>query len=136
MADGAEDIARVVPLRPRPSADAGAPPPPQPRTPPPPLVAFHRTELSEILRVYGRMVAAGEWRDYAIDHGREEAVFSVYRHMGEVPQYRIVKTPKNARRQGAYSVVSAQGVILKRGHELATVLRVLDRKRHLSLVGD
>ncbi|MEM7695217.1 MAG: DUF2794 domain-containing protein [Pseudomonadota bacterium] len=102
----------------------------------PPLVAFHRTELSQILRVYGRMVAAGEWRDYAIDHGREEAVFSIYRRMGEVPMYRVVKTPKLARRQGAFAVFSAQGINLKRGHELSQVLRVFDKKRHLAVVGE
>lgn len=100
----------------------------------PRMVAFHRTELSEILRVYGRMVAAGEWRDYAMDFGKDEAVFSVYRRMGEVPMYRVTKTPKNARRQGAYAVVSAQGHVLKRGHDLSQVLKVFDRRRHLLVV--
>ncbi|MEO1104049.1 MAG: DUF2794 domain-containing protein, partial [Pseudomonadota bacterium] len=84
----------------------------------------------------GRMVAAGEWRDYALDHGREQAVFSIYRRMGEVPMYRVVKTPKLARRQGAYAVVSAQGLVLKRGHDLEQVLKVFDKKRHLTVVGD
>ena len=102
----------------------------------PAIVTFHRTELALILKVYGRMVAAGEWRDYAIDHGRDEAVFSIYRRMGEVPMYRVTKTPKLARRQGAYAVVSAQGMMLKRGQELEAVLRVFERKRHLSVVGD
>ena len=101
---------------------------------PPPFTAFHRLELGQILRVYGRMVAAGEWRDYAIDHGRDEAVFSIFRRSSEVPLFRITKTPRNARRQGAYAVVAAGGMIVKRGHELETVLRVFDRKRHLSLV--
>jgi hypothetical protein len=100
----------------------------------PPFTAFHRLELGQILRVYGRMVAAGEWRDYAIDHGRDEAVFSIFRRSSEVPLFRITKTPRNARRQGAYAVVAAGGVIVKRGHELETVLRVFDKKRHLSLV--
>lgn len=124
----------MVPLRPRASETAANQNAPAHR-PAPPLVAFHRTELSEILKVYGRMVAAGEWRDYALDHGREEAVFSIYRRMGEVPMYRVTKTPKNQRRQGAYAVVSAQGQILKRGHDLAAVLKVFEKKRHFSVVG-
>jgi len=94
-------------------------------------VTFDRRELDQILRVYGTMVAAGEWRDYAIDHLRDEAVFSVYRRTSEVPLYRIVKTPKLRARQGAYSVVAATGVILKRGHELARVLGVFDGKLKL-----
>ncbi len=134
MADG-EEISQVVPLYPRVSG-AAAPIASPAHKPAPPMVSFHRTELSQILKVYGRMVAAGEWRDYAIDHAREQAVFSIYRRMGEVPMYRVTKTPKLARRQGAYAVVSAQGIILKRGHDLETVLRVFDKKRHLSVVGD
>lgn len=128
----ADEKSQVVPLRPG-TANAAAS---SSSRPAPPIVAFQRNELSEILRVYGRMVAAGEWRDYALDHGREEAVFSIYRRMGEVPMYRVTKTPRLARRQGAYAVVSAQGVILKRGHELAQVLKVFDKKRHLFLVGE
>ena len=93
----------------------------------PSVVAFNRTELREILSVYGRMVAAGEWRDYAIDHGRETACFSVYRRTSECPLYRIFKTPKLARKQGAYSVVTPTGLILKRGNELSRVLAVLER---------
>lgn len=94
-------------------------------------VTFDRRELDQILRVYGTMVAAGEWRDYAIDHLRDEAVFSVYRRSSEVPLYRIVKTPKLRVRQGAYSVVAASGAILKRGHELARVLGVFESKLKL-----
>ncbi len=94
-------------------------------------IHFDRRELSEILSVYGRMVAAGEWRDYAIDATKEKAVFSVFRRTSEAPLYRIEKTPKNARRQGAYSVVAPTGLILKRGHELRHVLRVIDRKLQL-----
>lgn len=90
-------------------------------------VSFSREELREILNLYGRKVADGEWRDYAIDFTRDKAVFSVYRRTAEMPLYRIEKDPKLARRQGAYSVVAATGLILKRGHELARVLRVLDR---------
>jgi hypothetical protein len=94
----------------------------------PPPVTFHRRELDSILRLYGRMVAEGEWRDYAIDHLRERAVFSVFRRTSEVPLFRIEKTPKNARKQGAFSVVAASGLIMKRGHELELVLRVFERK--------
>ncbi len=90
--------------------------------------AFNRQELNQILNLYGRKVAAGEWRDYAIDMGREKAVFSVFRRTSECPLYTIEKSPKLARKQGAYSVVAASGLILKRGHELARVLEVLDRR--------
>lgn len=90
-------------------------------------IAFDRAELSQILSVYGRMVASGEWRDYAIDMLREKAVFSIFRRSSEMPLYRIEKTPKLARRQGAYSVVAATGLILKRGHDLSRVLRALDK---------
>jgi hypothetical protein len=89
-------------------------------------ISFDRRELDQILRVYGRKVADGEWRDYAIDQLREEAVFSVFRRASEHPLYRIVKQPKLARRQGAYALIAATGHILKRGHDLANVLRVLD----------
>jgi Protein of unknown function (DUF2794) len=97
-------------------------------------VTFDRSELDRIFRLYGRMVAAGEWRDYAIDFLRDRAVFSVFRHAAEVPLYRIEKSPRLARRQGAYSVISATGLILRRGHELERVLRALDKT--LSLVAN
>jgi hypothetical protein len=90
-------------------------------------IHFNRKELEAILRVYGRRVAAGDWRDYALDFGSDKAVFSVFRHTSEVPLYRIEKCPRLARRQGAYSVVAATGLILKRGHDLPRVLDVLDR---------
>jgi hypothetical protein len=90
-------------------------------------IAFDRRELTQILDVYGRKVASGEWRDYAIDTMKEKAVFSVFRRASESPLYRIEKAPKLARRQGAYSVVAATGLILKRGHDLARVLRALDK---------
>jgi hypothetical protein len=92
-----------------------------------PVIHFSRRELEEILRVYGRRVAAGEWRDYALEFGCEKAVFSVFRHAREVPLYRIEKCPGLARRQGAYSVVAATGLIMRRGHDLARVLSVLDK---------
>ena len=94
-------------------------------------VTFDRRELDQILRVYSFMVAAGEWRDYAIDHLREEAIFSVYRRSSEVPMFQIRKTPKLRAKQGAYSVVAASGAILKRGHDLARVLAVFDKKLKL-----
>ena len=91
-------------------------------------VTFNRFELSRILNLYGRMVADGEWRDYAIDFMRERAVFSIFRRASEVPIYRIEKDPRLARKQGIYSVISATGLILRRGHELDRVLLAIDRK--------
>jgi hypothetical protein len=96
-----------------------------------PLISFNRLELNEILRVYGRMVAAGEWRDYAIDHLRDKAVFSIFRRASEMPLYRVVKDPELRNRQGAYSVVAAGGYVMKRGHDLRQVLAVLDGKLKL-----
>jgi hypothetical protein len=95
---------------------------------PPEQVAFNRAELGLILGVYGRMVAAGEWRDYAMSFLREVAVFSVFRRAAEHPLYRIEKQPKLRSRQGMYSVIAVDGQILKRGHDLANVLHILDRK--------
>jgi len=94
----------------------------------PAQVAFHRTELNVILSLYGRMVAAGEWRDYGISHLKDAAVFSVFRRTAEHPLYRIEKRPKLRNKQGLYAVIGMDGQILKRGHELKTVLRVLERK--------
>lgn len=96
-----------------------------------PPIGFNRRELNAILKVYGRKVADGEWRDYAIDHLKDRAVFSVFRRSSEVPLYRIEKQPRLARRQGAYSVVAGTGLIVKRGHDLAHVLRVFDRQPKL-----
>ena len=90
-------------------------------------VGFDRRELDQILRLYGRMVAANEWRDYAIDHLADRAVFSVFRRASEVPLFQIVKDPKLARRQGAFAVIAPGGRILKRGHELSNVLGVFDK---------
>jgi hypothetical protein len=97
----------------------------------PAVTTFNRLELNEILRLYGRFVASGEWRDYAIDMGRETAVFSIFRRASECPIYRIEKTPKLARRHGMYSVIAASGLILKRGPDLQRVLAVLDRSLKL-----
>ena len=91
-------------------------------------VTFNRFELHRILNLYGRMVADGEWRDYAIDFLKDRAVFSVFRRASEVPIYRIEKDPRLARKQGMYSVISATGLILRRGHDLDRVLLVIDRK--------
>jgi hypothetical protein len=91
-------------------------------------VMFNRGELNRILNLYGRMVAAGEWRDYAIDALKDRAVFSVFRRSSEVPIYRIEKDPRLARKQGAYSVISATGLILRRGPDLDRVLLAIDRK--------
>ncbi|MEO1564419.1 MAG: DUF2794 domain-containing protein [Pseudomonadota bacterium] len=91
-------------------------------------VHFHRTELGPILSVYGRMVAAGEWRDYGISALKDVAVFSIFRRAAEHPIYRIEKRPKLASRQGMYAVIGMDGRILKRGHDLKTVLRVLEKK--------
>jgi len=95
---------------------------------PNPTVAFHRTELSVILSLYGRMVAAGEWRDYGISSLKDVAVFSVFRRTAETPLYRIEKRPKLRGRQGMYAVVGMDGQVMRRGHDLKTVLRVLERK--------
>ncbi len=96
--------------------------------PAPTQVSFHRRELGVILSLYGRMVAAGEWRDYGISTLRDMAVFSVFRRTAEQPLYRIEKHPKLRNRQGQYAVVGMDGQVLKRGHDLKTVLRVLERK--------
>ncbi|GAG24387.1 unnamed protein product, partial [marine sediment metagenome] len=98
------------------------------------FAAFDRHELDTILAVYGRKVAAGEWRDYAIDVGPDKAVFSIFRRSSEYPLYRIEKCPRLARKQGAYSVVAPAGLILKRGHDLDRVLRILEDRVRLVAV--
>lgn len=103
-------------------------PTPFPASRGPEQVSFHRTELGVILSLYGRMVAAGEWRDYGISCLRDVAVFSVFRRTAENPLYRIEKRPKLRGRQGMYAVIGMDGQVLKRGPELKTVLRVLERK--------
>jgi hypothetical protein len=94
-------------------------------------VRFNRAELQIILRLYGHMVAAGEWRDYAIDHLRDRAVFSIFRRTAESPLYRVEKTPRLAQRQGQYAVVAQGGLILKRGNDLARVVAVLEKRPKL-----
>ncbi|MDA7429380.1 DUF2794 domain-containing protein [Primorskyibacter aestuariivivens] len=92
------------------------------------VVAFQRNELNVILSLYGRMVAAGEWRDYGISSLRDVAIFSVFRRTAEHPLYRIEKRPKLRQKQGMYAVIGMEGQVLKRGHDLRSVLRVLERK--------
>ncbi|VDS05416.1 hypothetical protein DEVEQU_02558 [Devosia equisanguinis] len=91
-----------------------------------PVVAFDRRELMQILSVYGRKVGAGEWRDYAMDFLRDRALFSIYARVSERPLFVIEKNPKLRAKQGQYMVTNQQGRILKRGQDLAQVLRVLD----------
>jgi uncharacterized protein DUF2794 len=110
-----------------PSQSLGAAAPPRAPAAPANQVTFSRRELRRILDLYGRKVAAGEWRDYAIDFLKDRAVFSVFRRASEVPLYRIEKSPKLSRRQGAFSVISATGLIVRRGHELDPVLRAIDK---------
>lgn len=104
------------------------PPPPIPFPSPDEVVSFQRQELGLILSVYGRMVAAGEWRDYGIAAMKDVAVFSIFRRTAEVPIYRIEKRPKLRARQGIYAVLGEGGQVLRRGHELEIVLRVFERK--------
>lgn len=89
---------------------------------------FDRRELGLIMGLYGRMVAAGEWRDYGISALREVAVFSIFRRAAEMPLYRIEKRPRLRVRRQTYAVIGQDGQVLKRGDDLRTVLRVLERK--------
>ena len=92
-------------------------------------VMWHRRELDQILRVYGRLVAQGEWKDYAIDGLKDCAIFSIFRRTSEMPVYSVIKTPADRNKQGEYKVVALGGQILKRGHDLAQVLKVFDKKK-------
>ncbi|MDO5527988.1 MAG: DUF2794 domain-containing protein [Paracoccus sp. (in: a-proteobacteria)] len=94
----------------------------------PDRVSFDRAELGVILSLYGRMVAAGEWRDYGMSFLRDVAIFSVFRRAAEHPLYRIEKRPRLRGAQGMYAVIGMDGRILRRGHELRLVLRVLEAK--------
>ena len=118
--------ATVTPLRPAPEAPSARPAPA--------VVAFDRRELQVILNLYGRKVAEGEWKDYALDFLRDRAVFSIFRRAAETPLFRIEKDPRNARRQGAYAVIALGGRVLKRGHDLERVVAALDRRK-LEIVG-
>lgn len=94
----------------------------------PEQVAFHRTELSVIMSLYGRMVAAGEWRDYGISSLKDFAVFAIFKRTAENPLYKIEKRPKLRMKQGEYTLIGIDGQVLKRGNDLKAVLRVLERK--------
>ncbi len=124
----ANQTGSVTPLRPRAATPSPTPTPSQTVPSVLQVVCFDRTELREILGLYGRKVAEGEWRDYAMDFTPTRAIFSIYRRTSEFPLYRIEKDPKLARKQGAYSVVAATGLILRRGSDLTRVISVLDRK--------
>lgn len=106
---------------------------PRPENREAPRVSFDRRELNMLFNLYGAKVAAGEWRDYALDFTPARAVFSVFRRTSEAPLYRIEKNPELARKQGAYAVIAPSGLVMRRGHDLARVLRVLDKQ--LRLVG-
>jgi hypothetical protein len=97
----------------------------------PSVISFDRRELGDILRLYGRMVAAGEWRDYALDFTPQRAVFSIFRRTSEAPLFRVEKNPALARKQGAYSVIAATGMILRRGNDLGRVISVLEKNVRL-----
>jgi hypothetical protein len=126
---------RLAYSQPPAAADGGTAPEGERRaSPAPSQTRFDRLELNTILNLYGKKVASGEWRDYAIDFNRDTAVFSVFRHTSQCPLYRIEKNPKLARRQGAYSVVTPTGLILKRGPDLARVLAVLDKDKGVRVV--
>jgi hypothetical protein len=92
-------------------------------------VFFERRELERLLRLYGRMVAAGEWRDYGIDGLHDCAVFSVFRRASESPLYRIEKRPALARKQGAWAILGHAGHIVRRGNDLDQLLRFFDKGR-------
>ena len=99
----------------------------------PSQIAFDRRELAAILNVYGQMVSKGDWKDYAMDFLRDRAVFSVYRRASEHPLYRIEKVPALRKKQGQFAVIAPGGLVLKRGHELTTVLKVFDKARFRSV---
>ncbi|HEY4545781.1 MAG TPA: DUF2794 domain-containing protein [Pedomonas sp.] len=111
----------VTPIRP-------APPPSRQDGAVPQQVVFDRQELSKLLGIYGRGVAMGVWRDYAIDMNRTQAVFSIFQRSSDRPEFRLVKQPDLARKQGQYVLLGQSGAILKRGSELVNVLRLLERK--------
>lgn len=108
---------------------------PTPGQQPPQQTAFDRAELSRIMDLYGRMVAAGHWRDYAIDLRRDAAVFSAFRRAAERPEFRIEKRPALRNRQGMWALFTESGAVLKRGHDLAPVLAPVER-RLMKLVED
>jgi len=91
-------------------------------------VGFERKELDRILNLYGRMVAAGHWRDYAMDMGKDAGIFAAFRRASGRPQIGIEKRPANRDRQGMWTLHGEDGVVLKRGHEVAGILAPMERK--------
>ncbi len=100
-----------------------------------PQIGFTRSELSRIIDLYGRMVAAGQWKDYALEFGRDHAAFWAFRRTAEHPEYKIEKRPSHRHKQGMWSLISEAGMILRRGHELGPVLAPIER-RLLKVVGE
>ena len=101
----------------------------------PSQIGFDRIELTRILDLYGRMVSAGHWRDYAIELGRDAAVFAAFRRAAERPEFRIEKRPALRQKQGLWALVGESGAVLRRGHELGPVLAPIER-RLMKLVAD
>ena len=101
----------------------------------PTQIGFERLELTRILDLYGRMVSAGHWRDYAIELGQDAAVFAAFRRAAERPEFRIEKRPALRQKQGMWALVGESGTLLKRGHELGPVLAPIER-RLMKLVAD
>ena len=118
-----DDMSQVVPF----------PSGPKSRSTGPSQVAFDRQEISAIMNVYGQMVSKGDWKDYAMDFLRDKAVFSIYRRATEHPLYRIEKVPALRNKQGQFAIIAPGGLVLKRGHELKTVLKIFDKARFRSL---
>ena len=112
--------AKIIPIAPRRSSQQNKPAS---------QTSFDRKELGQILSVYGRMVSAGHWKDYALDMLADQAVFSIFRRASEMPLYQVIKRPALRNKQGQFSVVAPGGLILKRGHDLQAVLKVFDKKR-------
>ena len=100
-----------------------------------PQIGFSRAELMRIIDLYGRMVAAGQWRDYAIEFGRDHAAFWVFRRTAERPEYKIEKRPSQRNRQGMWALIGESGITLRRGHELGPILAPIER-RLLKVVGE
>lgn len=117
-------MSNIIPLTPKGSQHAVAN-----KSKRPSQVAFDRRELGLILNVYGQMVSKGDWKDYAMDFLRDKAVFSIYRKATEHALYRIEKVPDLRQKQGQFAVIAPGGLILKRGHDLESVLRVFDKQR-------
>ena len=93
-----------------------------------PQIGFTRAELMQIINLYGRMVAAGQWRDYALEFGRDHAAFWAFRRTAENPEYKIEKRPELRGRQGMWALIGEAGQVLRRGHELGPILAPIERR--------